>query len=140
MNDTIESLYEKECELVEKENQAYLALFQAELEDKFLSDKTIHRHISNIDFYLNTFNVRQDPDHMPAGCHKLHDYFGYFFIRKCMWSSPDTIKSAASSLKKFYKCMLENDKIDKDDYKEVTTTIKENMEEWIANCRAYDAG
>lgn len=130
--------YENECKRIEKENEAYLELFQIALEKKGLTEKTIHRHLSNVEFYLNTFNVREEADHMPAGCYKLQDFFGYFFIRKCMWSTPGSIKSTSSSLKKFYKCMLENNKIDKDDYKVVTETIKDNMEEWIEICREYN--
>lgn len=131
-------IYEKECEKIIKDNADYLDLFEAELNEKGLMDKTIRRHISNVDFYLNTFNIREDADTMQAGCYKLHEYFGYFFIRKCMWSTPATIKSTASSLKKFYSCMLKNEKIEKDDYKEVVDTIKNSMEEWIDTCADYN--
>lgn len=34
--------------------------------------------------------------------------------------------------------MLENNKINKDDYKVVTETIKENIQEWIEICREYN--
>lgn len=30
---------------------------------------------------------------MEAECTKLNDYFGYFFIRKCVWLTPATIKN-----------------------------------------------
>lgn len=68
--------YENECKLIEKENEAYLELFQIALVKKGLTEKTIHRHLSNVEFYLNTFNVREEADHMPAGCYKLQDFFG----------------------------------------------------------------
>ena len=51
---------------------------------------------------------------MENGCKDeyLSDFFGYFFIRKCMWSTPDTVKSTIASLKKFYR-------LSKEDYEEL---------------------
>ncbi len=36
---------------------------------------------------------------------RINDFLGEFFIRKCMWSTPGTIKRTAASIKKFYKFM-----------------------------------
>lgn len=53
---------------------------------------------------------------MENGCKDeyLSDFFGYFFIRKCMWSTPDTVKSTIASLKKFndyQKKIMKNSRI-----------------------------
>ena len=52
---------------------------------------------------------------MEEGVTMLGDFLGDFFIRKCMWSTPATVKTTATSLKKFYKCMAEHGKIEKKD-------------------------
>lgn len=51
-------------------------------------------------------------------------------IRKCMWSTPSTVKTTATSLKKFYKSMAEHGKIEKKDYDHVCHDIKESCESY----------
>ena len=69
---------------------------------------------------------------------KIDEFLGEFFIRKCMWSTPATIKSTAASIKKFYKCMLDHGKIEKGDYKFFCETVKVGMEDWQALCAQYN--
>ena len=59
---------------------------------------------------------------------KINMFLGCFFIHKCMWSTPGTIKSTAASIKKFYKCMNEHGYVSKVEYNYFCTVIKENME------------
>lgn len=132
--------YELECKKREKENEIYLQLFEGDLKEAGLSDKTIKKHYQNVEFYLNTYLLGEEPKEMVEGCYGLEMYFGYFFIRKCMWSSPATIKSTAASLKKFYKCMLKYHKIEEKDYKYLCFNIKESMEDWKKECQKYDEG
>ena len=65
-------------------------------------------------------------------------FLGYWFIRKAMWASQSSIKENASSLKKFYQCMLEKGFIEQQDLDELKLTIKEEMPEWLATVRRYD--
>lgn len=69
---------------------------------------------------------------------RIDDFLGYFFIRKCMWSTPSTIKSNVASIKKFYKSMFQRGHIDIFDYKELTETISDNMDCWLGDCEAYN--
>ena len=96
-----------------KINTKYIEGFVDELSKKGFVDKTIKNHYFNVDFYLNDFLLREDALTMENGCKDeyLSDFFGYFFIRKCMWSTPDTVKSTIASLKKFYR-------LSKEDYEE----------------------
>ena len=55
-----------------------------------------------------------------------------------MWSTPSTIKSTAASIKKFYKCMLDHEKIKKVEFDYLRSEIKENMEQWQADCAMYN--
>lgn len=75
---------------------------------------------------------------MNDGTGMLDMFLGYFFIRKCMWSTPGTIKSTAASIKKFYKCMVEHGKVDVSDYEYLCSEIKENMDQWQTDCAIYN--
>lgn len=47
-------------------------------------------------------------------------------------------KEYSSQFEKFYKCMLEHYMVKKEDYQELTETIKENMDEWLEDCSMYN--
>ena len=75
---------------------------------------------------------------MDEGVYMIDMFLGYFFIRKCMWSTPASIKSTAASIKKFYKCMLDHGKIEKEDYNSLCSEIKEGMSDWQADCAQFN--
>lgn len=131
-------VYEKECEEIREMNEGLLELFEQEMTEKGLSKKTINRHVPNVDFYINEYMLREDALPMEVGVGRLDMFFGYFFIRKCMWSTPASIKSTATSIKKFYRCMLDHGKIEKNDYEYLCSVIKEKMEEWQTTCAIYN--
>ena len=87
--------YEKECEEIRKENSAFLKLFEDDLVAAGLSKKTIRNHVSNVDFYINEYLLREDVLSMEEGVSRIDSFLGYFFIHKCMWSTPGTIKRTA---------------------------------------------
>lgn len=130
--------YEEECEALRKENEKYLALFKEYLEKAGLKAKTIRDHLSNVDFFINDYLLYYDEIPMEEGYDQLDDFLGNFFIRKCMWSTPATIKSTAASIKKFYKCMLEHGFVDKEAYEELCSDIKEGMPYWLDDCEEYN--
>jgi len=111
-----------------------------DLSNEGLKEKTINRHYQNVDFYINTYLLWEEPLEMKSGTDffKIDDFLGYFFIRKCMWSTPGTIKSTAASIKKFYKSMLQRGYINESDYEELIGAIKENMDRWLKDCEAYN--
>ena len=130
--------YERECDKIRQTNEELLTLFEEELQDSGLSAKTVRRHLSNAEFYINEYLLREEPRPMEDGITELDMFLGFFFIRKCMWSTPGTIKSTAASIKKFYKCMMNHGKISKDDYVYLCDDIKENMEQWQTDCAVYN--
>ena len=127
--------FEKQCDEIREINAKYIEEFVDELSKKGFVDKIIKCHYGNVDFYLNDFLLREDALTMENGCKDeyLSDFFGYFFIRKCMWSTPDTVKSTIASLKKFYR-------LSKEDYEEFTDIIRVNKEYWIDCCSEYNDG
>ena len=128
--------YEKKCDEIRKENEKYLKIFEADL--KVLSKKTIRSHIENVGFYINEYLLREDALSMAEGVTYIDSYLGNYFIRKCMWSTPSTIKSTAASIKKFYKSMMEHGFIDKMSYDHLCADIKENIESWQEDCEVYN--
>lgn len=130
--------YDEACERMQEKNKEYLKIFDESLTKAGLSDKTINRHLSNIDFYLNTYLLTYDVHPMEDGCTLVDDFLGYFFIKKCMWSTPATIKENIASLKKFYKCMLDNKLIAQESYDALLAIIKECKDEWIETCEEYN--
>ena len=123
-----------------KANRSYMDLFEGELKMAGLSEKTAGRHVENADFYLNDYLPHCDGATMEegAGSGFLEDFFGYFYIRKCMWSTPGNLKTTAASIKKFYKCMYEHQLIAKEVWQELSETIKERTADWQEACRKYN--
>lgn len=130
--------YERQCKLREAENDAYIGEFREDLEAAGLKEKTISGHIDNVSFYLETYLTRSAPLDMRAGCYKVSDFLGSFFIRKCMWSTPSTIKSTAASFKKFYKSMLDRGHILQSDFDFLLAEIKEDLPYWCDLCEEYN--
>ena len=120
-------------------NETYLEVFKEELVEAGLKEKTIQNHLFNVDFYINEYLLRFETNKMEDGCgYEFDSVLGDFFIRKCMWSTPASIKTTAASLKKFYKSMSENGYIPKEKYTFFCEIIKENMEDWQLECKAYN--
>jgi hypothetical protein len=130
--------YEKECKRIRKENENLLIDFKKWLSGKKLSKKTIDKHVSNVDFYINDFLLYEDAIEAADGVSSMGMFLGYWFIRKAMWSSKAAIKENAASLKKFYEFMLEKKKFSKESFEYLKETIKEDMPEWTATMERYD--
>lgn len=133
--------YDRACKAQQDKNDAYLDEFDAYLEKAGLADKTIGKHLQNVGFFVNTFLVYdafEEPVDAADGWKYVDDFLGYFFIRKCMWSTPNSIKQNITSFKKFYACMLENGHVSKEDYDELLLTIKDNKDAWLEDCRDYN--
>ncbi|MCD8013835.1 MAG: hypothetical protein LUG99_11775 [Lachnospiraceae bacterium] len=128
--------YEAQCEKIRQENEVLLEEFAKSMSG--LSRKTVNQHISNVNFYLNDYLLYEDAQSFREGVYSLDDYLGYFFIKKCMWSTPGTIKSTAASIKKFYKLMLDQKRIEKTDYEFLCEDINDNMEQWQEDCAQYN--
>ena len=132
--------YEQKCDEIRMRNAAYLDEFREDLFNAGIKEKTINRHCQNANFYINTYLLREEPLEMTCGTDSfmIDDFLGHFFIRKCMWSTPGTIKSTAASIKKFYSSMLQRGNIDESDYRELIETIRDNMDCWLKDCESYN--
>ncbi len=130
--------YEQKCKKIRKDNESILNDFQKWLSDSKLSKKTINKHISNVEFYINDFLLYEDAIEASNGTSEVEMFLGYWFIKKAMWANKTAIKENAASLKKFYQFMLEKRKISKESFEDMKETIKEEMPEWLATMEKYD--
>lgn len=130
--------YETDCEQIRIANQSLLTEFKNWLQSSGLSEKTIKNHINNIDFYINEYLLYEDATEAKDGIFDVGMYLGYWFIKKATWASQSSIKSSATSLKKFYTFLLEKDLINKDDLEQLKETIKENLSDWLSTLERYD--
>lgn len=136
-------LEEREKQLKEntKRNEDYLKMFEKSLEEKQLTTKTIKKHVSNIDFYLNDYLTYYDEIiKMKDGTQYTGSFLGDWFIRKAIWASKSSIKEMVSSLKKFYEYMSALGFVKISDYQEMCYEIKDNMDLYLENLEDYDNG
>ncbi len=130
--------FEKECEQIRNENEQLISEFKTWLANKSLAPKTIEKHVANVDFYINTFLLYEEPIPAKEGAVEINMFLGYWFIRKAMWASSATIKENAASIKKFYQFMCDSGKITAEDLSDLKESIKEDMPEWLATLERYD--
>ena len=131
-------IYEIECKKIRNENRKLLNNFKKYLSSKKLSNKTVDKHVSNIDFYINEFLLYEEPSKAQEGVDKLDEFLGYWFIRKAMWASVTSIKENITSLKHFYTYMHTIDEIDLEELNAMKEEIKEGKDEWLEAIRKYD--
>ncbi len=130
--------YEAECERIRESNEVLLGDFKDWLRDSGLADKTIDKHVENVDFYINEFLLYDDVVEPQDGADEVGMFLGYWFIRKAMWASESSIRSNAASLKKFYTFLHERGMVEEDDLDLLKEEIKEEMPEWLETLERYD--
>jgi len=130
--------YEIECERIRESSEQLLENFGNWLRQSNLTEKTIGKHVGNVDFYINEFLLYEDAIEPQNGIFSVGMFLGYWFIRKAMWASKVSIKSNAASLKKFYTYLCERGLVEKEDLDSLKGTIKEEMGEWLATLERYD--
>ena len=65
-----------------KENKKYLDIFENEMRKEKLSEKTIKKHLSNIDIYINGYLLFRDILNMEDGVNLTFGFFENFFPNK----------------------------------------------------------
>jgi len=130
--------YESDCRKIKTENQHLIDDFQRWLKSKKLSEKTIGKHVYNVDFYINDFLLYEEPLRPHEGINKIDSFLGFWFIRKALWASVTSIKENISSLKKFYTYLHQIGDVSSEELLEMKQDIKENKDEWLENLKAYD--
>ena len=108
----------------------YLKAFEESLRASRLSEKTVKRHLDNMDLYLNAFLNDGDVATMEEGA-ALVDQFMRVWAPAYGWATKTSLKGYATSLKKFYKCMFDKGLVSGLHYYHVLDEIKFCMDEWL---------
>ena len=132
--------YIKKIEENKKRNEKYIKEFEEWLNSKGLVKKTIRKHLQNIDFYINNYLTYYDIVKVEEGIDEVHLFLNCWFIEKCLWASKNSIKENATSIKKFYQFMSENNYVKKEDYEFLCNDIKENMDEYLSQIERMENG
>lgn len=120
--------YDKEYNEHEKKNEELLDIFGKDLGK--LSEKTKNLHLSNASLFINDYFYRYEVKDVEEGAAYIDSFFD-FFIHKCLWSSPYTVRQMAASIKKFYKSMFAHGRVEEEDLEYVLETIKYNLDDWV---------
>ena len=131
---------EKKIKENQKRNKKFMKEFEEWLKEKSLSDKTIRKHISNVDLFINDYLNYYDIETAEEGITSVYSFLNGWFIEKCMWATPYTTKEEATSIKKFYAYMTEKGYVEKEDYKFLCEELKDNMDEILDTLEAFDNG
>ena len=117
---------------MQSQNKKILDDFEEYLKNAGLTSKTISKHLDNIEFFINHYLLYDEFVSPDKGYDRLNDFFSYFFPRKAMWSSANSVKENITSLKKFYKYLQELSFITNANLKEMHSIIKEEKEYWLS--------
>ena len=121
-------------------NKKFMKEFEEWLKEKTLSDKTIRKHISNVDLFINDYLNYYDIETAEEGITSVYSFLNGWFIEKCMWATPYTTKEEAASIKKFYAYMSEKGYVEKEDYKLLCEELKDSMDEILDTLEDFDNG
>ena len=131
---------EKKIEENKKRNKKFMKEFEEYLKEKNLKDKTIKKHLSNVDLFINDYLNYYDIETPEEGINSVYSFLSGWFIEKCMWATVYTTKETAASIKKFYAYMSEKGYVKKEDYKELCEELKDSMDEILEYLYAFDNG
>lgn len=130
--------YEEACKEIRVSNEILLKDFEEWLKLFGLTGKTINRHVSNINFFINEFLLYEEAIEAKNGISDVSMFLGYWFIKKAMWASESSLRNNATSIKKFYVYMYENGLINIEELDDLKEVIKEEMPEWLDSLEIYD--
>lgn len=124
----------------QKRNKKFIKEFEEWLKEKSLSEKTTSKHISNVDIFINDYLNYYDIESAEEGIYSVYSFLNGWFIEKCMWATPYTIKETAASIKKFYSYMSEKGYVKKEEYESLCKILKDNMDKILDTLEEFDNG
>ncbi|MBT2732896.1 site-specific integrase [Carnobacterium sp. ISL-102] len=121
---------EKYIEASIKNNEKLLAAFKEyTIAVKGLSEKTVKRHIEQLDFYLNVYLAEYEQVTPINSGDSAGEFLGDFFVRKDLSSSATSLKKNGSALKKLYQFLCEAGEISKTDLADINEFIRTGLQE-----------
>jgi len=131
---------EAACKKIQAESAVLRRRFRERLRSKGLSQRTIDRHDNNVRVYTDDYLLYEDAIKAAQGASitNLAGFFDFWFIKKCMWATPTSMRSIAASLKKFYAFMEESGEITPKALKDLNSNIKYSLPDWLETLRRFD--
>lgn len=117
--------------MINQENKLLLDGFSKYMQEHHLSERTIKRHMANIDFYINEFLPNGQNNSAIKGWSSVDYFFEEWLPTKGLCSSVNTLKENMGSLKKFYVYLYDLKEITKENYLMFLDLMKEGRETWI---------
>lgn len=123
--------YEKRSIETKAQHEKLIAIYKEDLIQKNLSPRTIKRHLSNIDSFLNWFLIDyKDSDALDEFIPSfVGDFLGSFIPDKYIGNTKNLIKENAATLRGFYQSMRDCGYISQSMF----TRISENISEEVAD-------
>jgi hypothetical protein len=120
------------AEVIRGANRTLLADFRTQLLGSGLGLKAADRHIEQVSFFINECLLSDETPRTAAeGVRWVDYYLGYWFIRKAAWASPRSIRSNATSIRKFYGFMAGAGLVSDGALEVVLDQIRFGLKEWI---------
>ena len=115
-------------EFLYERNEQLILFFKKDLEKQGLARKTIKRHLSNIDIFLNGYCAHENIKDIAEGAHSTYGFS--YYCTYDLGATYGTLRTAMSSVKKFYSFLLSCGLITERDFEQLKIDIKESMQEW----------
>ena len=109
-----------------RRNEAFLAVFREDLAQSGLSAKTIKKHDANVTFFLTEYSVRTYySDSMEDSASAVNSFLCWYIPEKYIGNTKNLIKENATSLRKFFKCMVRHGYLSEEIYRKISAEISE---------------
>lgn len=120
-----------ELEAKRKENENYLKLFENQMKKEGLAPGIIKKHLSNVEFYINDYLLFSSIINIEDGMSEMRDFFYYWFFAKALHSKCESVYAHIDSVTLFYKLMVDQGLVNREDYEKMLCNINEYKAEWI---------
>ena len=131
--------WNKEVEMVKKQNQTVLDTFNEWLNAQSVPEGDIKQFIADISFFAQTFLILNEAIPVEKGMSHIDEYLGDFFIREVPWASPETIEGNEKSFLKFYSFLLNTQQISQDDFTYLQHVLSSESDKWVKNYHLYNS-
>ena len=133
--------YDRQVAAIQAYNAPFYERFAAWLAASGLSERTIHTHVENVQFFADEYLTYYEPLERvdEAGGGDIGLFLSDWFLRKAAWSSPNAVRSNIASFKKFFTWMGQQGHMDDAAIAEILLDLKENRDKYIEDAEAYEA-
>lgn len=130
LSDEAADLNEADYTRIRKDNEKLIQNYGRSLKNKGYSEKDIYRLLSMADMYVNSYLLDNLSLSAADGIGAVDDYFTEYFPENVIWASEDSVGNMARAIKAFYRYLLEHGMIEREEFKNLSRTIKERRVLW----------